>query len=91
MADALRGGVAGVLAATTPAGLVLVGGETAFRVLAGFGHPPLVVESRPAPLAVHCRIAAGPYAGLPVITKGGSSGAPDLLAALLARVGGTAA
>jgi len=91
MADALRAGVAAVLATTMPAGLVLVGGETAFRVLAGFGHPPLIVESRPAPLAVHCRIAAGSQAGLPVITKGGSSGAPDLLAVLLARVGGSGA
>jgi uncharacterized protein YgbK (DUF1537 family) len=91
MADALRVGVAAVLAASQPAGLVLVGGETAFRVLAGFDHPPLIVESRPAPLAVHCRIASGPQTGLPIITKGGSSGAPDLLAVLLAHVGGTGA
>lgn len=88
VAGALSRAVAAALAEVRPAGLVLVGGETAFEVLAGLGHPPLVIESRPAPLAVHGRIAAGPHRGLAVVTKGGSSGEPELLAALVRRLTG---
>lgn len=87
---ALRTAVVTALAAARPAGLVLVGGETAFHVLAGLGHPPLIVESRPAPLAMQGRIASGLHHGLAVVTKGGSSGEPALLATLIERVqGGT--
>jgi uncharacterized protein YgbK (DUF1537 family) len=86
VAAALRTAVGTVLSAARPAGLVLVGGETAFQVLAGLGHPPLAVEGRPAPLAMHGRIAGGPHRGLPVVTKGGSSGGRELLAALVERV-----
>jgi uncharacterized protein YgbK (DUF1537 family) len=86
IAAALRTAVVTALGVARPAGLVLVGGETAFQVLAGLGHPPLAVESRPAPLAVRGRIAGGPHRGLPLVTKGGSSGAPELLATLVRRL-----
>jgi uncharacterized protein YgbK (DUF1537 family) len=80
---ALRRAVACAFDDARPAGLVLVGGETAFEVLGGLGHPPLVIERRPAPLAVCGRIAAGPHRALAVVTKGGSSGEPELLASLV--------
>ncbi len=82
----LREAVLEVLAGARPAGLLLVGGETAYHVLGGLGHPPLTVDGRPAPLAVRGRIAAGPHAGLALVTKGGSSGDPGLLAALVRAV-----
>jgi uncharacterized protein YgbK (DUF1537 family) len=83
IAAALRTAVASALAAVRPAGVVLVGGETAFHVLDGLGHPPLTIESRPAPLVVRGRLGAGRYRGLPVITKGGSTGESSLLADLV--------
>jgi D-threonate/D-erythronate kinase len=83
---ALRAAAVAALAAARPAGLILVGGETAFHVLAGLGHPPLTVESRPSPLAMQGRIADGPHRGLAVVTKGGSSGEPALLASLVRLV-----
>jgi D-threonate/D-erythronate kinase len=83
IAAALRTAVASALAIVRPAGVVLVGGETAFHVLDGLGHPPLTIESRPAPLVVRGRLGAGRYRGLPVITKGGSTGESSLLADLV--------
>ena len=67
-----------------PRACVLVGGETAFHVLDGLGHPPLAIESRPAPAGrARDGCAGGPHRGLPVVTKGGSTGEPGLLAALV--------
>jgi uncharacterized protein YgbK (DUF1537 family) len=83
IAAALRSAVTSALATTRPAGVLLVGGETAFHVLDGLGHPPLAIESRPAPLVVRGRLAAGRHRGLPIVTKGGSTGEPELLAALV--------
>jgi D-threonate/D-erythronate kinase len=83
IAAALRSAVASALAAVRPAGVVLVGGETAFHVLDGLGHPPLAIESRPAPLVVRGRLVSGRHRGLPVITKGGSTGESNLLAVLV--------
>ena len=45
------------------------------------------VESRLCPLVVRTRLMTGPYAGLPLVTKGGSAGAPDLLAAIVRQLG----
>ena len=67
-------------------GLVLVGGETAYHVLEGLGLPPLWLESRLCPLVVRARLMAGAWAGLAVVTKGGSSGAPDLLASIVRQL-----
>lgn len=85
---ALRTAAVAALAQARPRGLLLVGGETAYEVLAGLGHPRLVVEGRCAPLAVRARIASGPHAGLVVVTKGGSSGEAGLLAALVGELRG---
>jgi D-threonate/D-erythronate kinase len=68
---------------TLPRALVLVGGETAFATLSALGDPPLWIERSPAPLAVAAIALDGPLAGTPVVTKGGSSGPPERLAALL--------
>jgi uncharacterized protein YgbK (DUF1537 family) len=80
---AVRGAALTALAKVRPAGLALIGGETAYHVLEGLGHPALWLESRPAPLVVRSRLVAGPYAGVPLVTKGGSSGAPELLAQIV--------
>jgi uncharacterized protein YgbK (DUF1537 family) len=80
---AIRGAALTALAKVRPAGLALIGGETAYHVLEGLGHPPLWLESRPAPLVVRSRLVAGPYAGVPLVTKGGSSGASELLAQIV--------
>jgi len=88
--QALRTAVAAVLGKVRPACLVLVGGETAFHVFGGLGHPALSIESRPAPLVTHGRLAAGAHRGLRVITKGGSSGGPDLLVDLVTLAAGGA-
>jgi uncharacterized protein YgbK (DUF1537 family) len=85
---ALQAAVRVALAASRPAGLVLVGGETAFHVLAALDHPPLAIAARPAPLVVQGYVASGPHRGLAVVTKGGSSGEPGLLAELVRRLGG---
>ncbi len=88
---ALREAAVAALTSGAPAALVLVGGETAYAVLAGLGHPALVVEAPVAPLAVRASVGAGRLAGLPVITKGGSSGDVTLLDRLLrggSEVGG---
>ena len=79
---AIRRAALAALARARPRALVLVGGETAWHVLDGLGFPPLRLEARLAPLVVRARLAAGPFAGTPLVTKGGSSGADDLLAAL---------
>jgi uncharacterized protein YgbK (DUF1537 family) len=69
-----------------PAAVVLVGGETAHHVMALLGHPRLWVESIPAPLAVRTSVIDGPLGGLPVVTKGGSSGPPTRLVELIEEV-----
>jgi uncharacterized protein YgbK (DUF1537 family) len=69
-----------------PRALVLVGGETAFHVLAALGDPRLRIEGTPAPLAVRATVLDGGIAGLPLVTKGGSTGPPERLASLVAEV-----
>ena len=75
-----------VLERTRPAALLLIGGETAFHVLARIGHPRLVVEGEPAPLSVRATLADGMLVGMPIVTKGGSSGPPDRLRVLMEGV-----
>lgn len=76
---ALRRAALTALARARPSGLLLVGGETAYHVLEGLGLPGLSLDARLAPLVVRARLMSGAYAGLTVVTKGGSTGAPDLL------------
>ena len=80
---AIRRAAVAALERTCPAGLVLIGGETAFEVLAGLGHPWLWMETRPFPLVVRSRLVGGTLDGLPLVTKGGSSGEVSLLAQIL--------
>lgn len=87
--DLLEGLAAALQAVVTracPRALVLIGGETAFHVLAALDDPRLWVERSPAPLAVRATLLDGPLAGLPVVTKGGSSGPPERLAELVTGV-----
>jgi len=82
----LRRAALTALARVRPDGLVLVGGETAHHVLEGLGLPGLWLESRLCPLVVRGRLMSGAYAGLAVVTKGGSTGAPDLLASIVRQL-----
>lgn len=84
--QALRLAVSTALSLARPRGLLLVGGETANAVVAELGRPPLLVRERVAPLAVRSVVQGGAFDGLPIVTKGGSSGPPDLLADVLARL-----
>lgn len=84
---ALRRAALSALAHVRPSGLVLIGGETAFRVLEGLGHPPLWLETRLCPLVVRARLMAGPYGGLALVTKGGSTGSDTLLGAIVRQLG----
>jgi uncharacterized protein YgbK (DUF1537 family) len=65
---------------------VLVGGETAYHVLEGLGLPALRVETRLCPLVVRARLMSGAYAGLALVTKGGSTGAPDVLGSIVRQL-----
>ena len=91
VAGALRAAAVRALETCVPASLVLVGGETAFEVLAGLGHPRLVVEGRAGPAGGAGTHRGRPSPGIAVVTKGGSSGDPDLLAALVRDPRGVAA
>jgi uncharacterized protein YgbK (DUF1537 family) len=95
--EAAPGGSRGVLTAlrraalvamsrTRPAGVALIGGETAYEVLEGLGLPPLWLETRLCPLVVRGRLLAGAYAGCAVLTKGGSAGTADLLGAMVRQL-----
>jgi uncharacterized protein YgbK (DUF1537 family) len=75
----LADAVAACLRAARPAGLVLVGGETAQAVLARLAHPRLQLEARPVPLVVFGRLLDGPQPGLGVVTKGGSAGDDEVV------------
>jgi len=83
---ALRRAALTALSRARPSGLVLIGGETAYQVLEGLGLPALWLESRLCPLVVKARLMSGPYAGLALVTKGGSTGAPDVLASIVRQL-----
>jgi uncharacterized protein YgbK (DUF1537 family) len=79
LSDRLAAAVAACLRLAPPAGLVLIGGETAQAVLASLGQPRLQVEARPVPLVVYGRLLDGPRPGLRVATKGGSAGDAEMV------------
>jgi uncharacterized protein YgbK (DUF1537 family) len=87
---ALRRAALASLSRVRPGGLVLIGGETAYQVLEGLGHPPLWLEARLCPLVVRTRLMAGPYGGLALVTKGGSTGSEVLLGAIVRQLGRSA-
>jgi uncharacterized protein YgbK (DUF1537 family) len=80
---AMREAATAALERARPGAMLLIGGETAFHVLAGLGHPRLEIEAAPAPLAVRATILDGTFAGMPIVTKGGSSGPRERLAELI--------
>jgi uncharacterized protein YgbK (DUF1537 family) len=83
----LRRAALTALSRARPSGLVLIGGETAYHVLEGLGLPELWLEARLSPLVVRARLVSGPYAGLALVTKGGSTGAPDIVGAIVRQLG----
>jgi len=76
---AVRRAVTSCLGRVRPRGMALIGGETAFEVLAGLDYPPLQIEGRPAPLVVRGRLLAGACHDVPILTKGGSAGDRGML------------
>jgi uncharacterized protein YgbK (DUF1537 family) len=85
--QALRRAALVALSRVRPSGLALIGGETAYQVLDGLGLPPLWIEARLCPLVARARLMSGPYGGLPLVTKGGSTGPDDLLGAIVRQLG----
>ncbi len=81
--QALAETVRDVLRLGKAAGLVLIGGETTFAVLAAIGASELTVLGRIAPLVTAGTIDTGEAAGLPFVVKGGSGGEAGSLRALL--------
>jgi len=80
---ALRGAALAALSRAGAGALALIGGETAYQVIEGLGLPPIWLEKRLRPLVVGARLMSGPYGGLALVTKGGSSGGADLLGAIV--------
>ncbi len=77
--------VVGAIAARTRiASLVLIGGETSYAILSALAADTLAIRGRVAPLISYGTIVTGVLADTVLVTKGGSGGAPDALARLLA-------
>ncbi len=84
--EALAAATVAIFARARPRSLVLVGGETAYAVLAALGHPRLLIDRPPpVPLVACATILDGAAAGTAVLTKGGSTGDADRLSALVAE------
>lgn len=67
-------------------GLFTTGGDITAAVLQHLDGQGLEVEDEVIPLAVAGEIVAGPYAGLPMVTKGGLVGDPDTTVLCLDRL-----
>ena len=75
---------AAALERSRPRLTILIGGETAYAVLGSLGHPRLRIDGPPpAPLTARVTIVEGSAAGMPVITKGGSTGPAERLTMLI--------
>lgn len=81
---------AGLLLDTTGggrcAGIVCGGGQTASALMDTLGADHLDVRGEPEPLCPMSVLGSGPYAGMPIVTKGGLVGGPDTLAHLVSVV-----
>lgn len=64
-------------------GLYTTGGDVTAAVLGELGGQGLAVEGEVVPLAVAGEIVSGPWAGLPMVTKGGLVGTSDTAIACL--------
>jgi uncharacterized protein YgbK (DUF1537 family) len=62
------------------AAFVATGGETAALLLRALGTASLEIDRELLPGIPLCRLADGPCAGIPLITKAGGFGEPDALA-----------
>ena len=82
MADRLAALVRVVLAKTEPSLLVLTGGETAIAAMRALHARRLELDGAPAQGLALGHLIADDCLPLPVLTKAGGFGAPDLLAAL---------
>lgn len=80
----LADAVAAITGMVSMATLVLIGGETSHGVLVRLDAGEIEVTGRIAPLIAHGTIRRGRAAGTRVITKGGSGGEPNVIAAALA-------
>lgn len=76
--------VASIAQATPMRSLVLIGGETSYAVLRRLEAETIEIRGRIAPLVAYGTIVRGPAAGARLVTKGGSGGEPDVIAAALA-------
>jgi uncharacterized protein YgbK (DUF1537 family) len=76
--------VASCVGSCRPGALVLVGGETAHAALRGLRQPGIRVRAGLEPLIVGGELVGGALAGMPVVTKGGSSGDARALVRALA-------
>jgi uncharacterized protein YgbK (DUF1537 family) len=67
----------------TCGGIVVGGGATGSALMDALDVGELVADGEIAPLCPHATVAAGRWAGLPVITKGGLVGGPETLMQLV--------
>jgi uncharacterized protein YgbK (DUF1537 family) len=74
--------VRALLTEATPSLLVLTGGETAVAVMRALGARRLDLDGAPASGLALGRLIAGDTLPLPILTKAGGFGAPDLLVTL---------
>lgn len=68
------------------AGVVCAGGQTASALMDTLGADHLEVRGEPEPLCPMSVLGSGPYAGLPIVTKGGLVGGPDTLVRLVSVI-----
>jgi uncharacterized protein YgbK (DUF1537 family) len=80
---ALAETVVAIAARASVTSLVLIGGETSYAILRALGADTIAVHGRLAPLVASGTILGGVAAGATLVTKGGSGGDPDVIAALL--------
>ena len=71
------------IATTPPATLVLIGGETSHAILTRLAAGAIAVHGRIAPLVARGTLLRGIAAGVTLVTKGGSGGEPEVIAALV--------
>lgn len=69
----------GIIASSEIAGLVLVGGDTAFKIIKTVKASGTLIEDEIVPGMPSCRILGGKYEGLLAVTKAGGFGADDAL------------
>jgi uncharacterized protein YgbK (DUF1537 family) len=82
IAARLSGAVKAVLAEVSPALLLLTGGDTAWAVMRALGARRLELTGAPASGLALGRLVVDSTSIVPILTKAGGFGAPDLFVAL---------